>query len=334
MLATISKFLSDDEFDVSYHLFGDENQLENFLPKGRKVVWHKGKTHVSGFISTARRVLREERPQVVYASLMCLNWRLVLASLGMKVRIILRSENYVETQSFFQKLRLCLAYQRAHIIIAQTEEMRQGIVRKLFVSPGKVLTLPNPIDKDYINRSMENVANPYPAEGGIRYVAVGRFARAKGFDVLVKAFALVRRRQPEAKLTFVGNCEYDHGHFQEILNLVGTLNLGDAVKFEGFQKNPYPYMRYADCYVLSSRIEGLPNVMLEALYLKTPVAATTCIPVIGRIIENGKNGFLAEPDNPESLADAMVNASGIGRIETTYEGTEASKFVNLFRTVQ
>lgn len=330
VLVTISKFLPDDEFDVSYQLFGNLNQIEAFLPRGRRRIWHHTQSHVSQFISIARRVIKDEKPDVVFASEMPYNWRLVLASMGSKARIVLRSENYVETQSFAQKVRLRIAYQFADSIIAQTEEMRQGIIRKLFVRPGKVITLPNPIDKDYINRNMDGATSPYSDRDGIKYVAVGRFARVKGFDILVRAFALVKEKQPHALLHIVGNCEYDPQYYRELLGLVDVLHLGNDVKFEGFQNNPYPYMRYADCYVLSSRNEGLPNVMLEALYLQTPVAATTCIPVIARIVKDGENGFLAETENPASLAQAMINASGMGRIVSKYAGTEAQSFVDLF----
>lgn len=64
--------------------------------------------------------------------------------------------------------------------------------------------------------------------------------------------------------------------------------MSDCVFCVGFKNNPYVYMKHADCFVLSSRNEGLPNVMIEALYLGTPVAAYKCIPVIERIVDEGK----------------------------------------------
>ena len=89
-------------------------------------------------------------------------------------------------------------------------------------------------------------------------------------------------------------------------------------------------MQNADCYVLSSRNEGLPNVMIEALYLGTPVAAMKCIPVIERIISEGKTGYLAEKENIDSLADAMIKACRLGKVQTTYYANSEMVFRQIF----
>ena len=89
-------------------------------------------------------------------------------------------------------------------------------------------------------------------------------------------------------------------------------------------------MQNADCYVLSSRNEGLPNVMIEALYLGTPVAAFKCIPVIERIISEGRSGFLASKENIEELGEAMLKACKLGRIQTSYAADTESVFLEIF----
>ena len=92
-------------------------------------------------------------------------------------------------------------------------------------------------------------------------------------------------------------------------------------------------MKNADCFVLSSRNEGLPNVMIEALYLGTPVAAMKCVPVIERIVEEGKNGFLAAKGNVAELADAMLNAYKLGRITSTYAPHTEEFFCQIFENL-
>ena len=82
--------------------------------------------------------------------------------------------------------------------------------------------------------------------------------------------------------------------------------------------------------MLSSRNEGLPNVLIESLYLGTPVAATKCIPVIERIVRDGQDGFLAETENVESLANAMLKASSLGRVESCYQAAGLDEFQRLF----
>lgn len=327
--ATISKFLPDDDFEVIYHLFGPENQMEEFLPSVRISVWHKQAKNVTNLISEVRRIVKEEKPDIVFSSLMPYNWRIALATLRLPCKLIFRSNNYIYTQSFFQKLRLAFAYRRADKIIAQTEEMREGIIKTLFISKKKVITLANPIDEDYINKKLLYVKSPY-REDCLNYVGIGRFHEAKGFDILIKAFAKVVKEKPNAVLYLVGHYTDNPQYFNLVLNLINQYQLQDKVKIEGFQNNPYKYMKFADCFVLSSRIEGLPNVLIEALYTGTPVAATTCVPVISRIMDDGVNGFLAQKENPDSLAEAMIKASGLGRIQSTYNQSSRQSFKDLF----
>ena len=113
-------------------------------------------------------------------------------------------------------------------------------------------------------------------------------------------------------------------------NFVKHNELQGSVEFTGFKSNPYIYMKNADCFVLSSRNEGLPNVMIEALYLGTPVAAFKCIPVIERIVSEGRTGYLASKENVEELAAAMEKAVTLGRIETTYNANSEEKFRKIF----
>ena len=98
----------------------------------------------------------------------------------------------------------------------------------------------------------------------------------------------------------------------------------------GYKSNPYPYIKYADCFVLSSRWEGLPNVLIESLHLGTPVAAFKCVPVVERIVEQGINGFVATPENVDSLAGAMDKALLLGRISSSYSGASVEEFKKLF----
>ena len=92
-------------------------------------------------------------------------------------------------------------------------------------------------------------------------------------------------------------------------------------------------MKNADCFVLSSRNEGLPNVLIEALYLGTPAAATICIPAVTRIVEVGKTGYLARPEDVNSLAEAMLNAVQLGRIQSDYPMDTMIEFNKLFLNI-
>ena len=89
-------------------------------------------------------------------------------------------------------------------------------------------------------------------------------------------------------------------------------------------------MKYCDCFVLPSRIEGLPNVLIEAMYIGKPVVASVCIPVIDRMVENGYNGYKVQPEQPEQMATAMEKALLLKNFQMTFHLAEPKDFVKLF----
>ena len=91
-----------------------------------------------------------------------------------------------------------------------------------------------------------------------------------------------------------------------MVQLTKELKVSNKVHFHGYIKNPYPYYKFADLFVLSSKWEGLPNVVLESLFLKTPVVVTNCIPYLGKIIKSGKNGYIVEYGDYQSMANAIL----------------------------
>lgn len=331
MSVTITKSLDRDKFKVQYYLVGDfEDErapLKQFIPDDLSV-------HCIGSCSSILLILKfffilaKEKPDVVFASVLNINNKLLLLrKLFRHVKFVIRCDNYLYTYNDIQRRIILKTYPNADIIIAQTEEMKQELIDEIHISEDKVVALQNPVDTETINKKIQTGKNPYSADDKVRYVASGRFAHQKGFDLLVEAFAIVKKQRPETELYIVGRndggCE---DYYNEVKQLIEKHGLQDSVKCVGFQNNPYVYIKYADCFVLSSRWEGLPNVMIESLYLGTPVAAFKCIPVIGRIVTDGADGYLAEKENVESLAKAMMKASELGRVKSVYKSASMDDF--------
>lgn len=331
MSVTITKSLDRDKFKVEYYLLGggeDERApLKQFIPDDLSV-------HCIGFCSSILLILKfffilaKEKPDVVFASVLNINNKLlVLRKLFRHVKFVIRCDNYLYTYNDKQRRIILKTYPNADIIIAQTEEMKQELIDEMHISEDKVVVLQNPVDTETINKKIQTGKIPYSDDGKVRYVASGRFAYQKGFDLLVEAFAIVKKQQPEAELYIVGRNDGGfEDYYNEVKQLIEKHGLQDSVKCVGFQNNPYVYIKYADCFVLSSRWEGLPNVMIESLYLGTPVAAFKCIPVIGRIVTDGADGYLAEKENVESLAKAMMKASELGRVISVYKSANMDDF--------
>lgn len=331
MSVTITKSLDRDKFKVEYYLVGDfEDErapLKQFIPDDLSV-------HCIGSCSSILLILKfffilaKEKPDVVFASVLNINNKLlVLRKLFRHVKFVIRCDNYLYTYNDKQRRIILKTYPNADIIIAQTEEMKQELIDEMHISEDKVVVLQNPVDTETINKKIQTGKIPYSDDGKVRYVASGRFAYQKGFDLLVEAFAIVKKQQPEAELYIVGRNDGGfEDYYNEVKQLIEKHGLQDSVKCVGFQNNPYVYIKYADCFVLSSRWEGLPNVMIESLYLGTPVAAFKCIPVIGRIVTDGADGYLAEKENVESLAKAMMKASELGRVISVYKSASMDDF--------
>lgn len=330
---TIGKNLDRTKFDVFFCLIGCETNvlsIEQFIPPYYKVFRLPG---VNGFKAIVYywMILRKEKPDIVFSSIMHANTKLLACSLLLKkMKFIVRNNNYLYTLSKRQLLLLKIFYRYADAIVAQTQEMALELTNKLRLPSEKVFALQNPIDKQNIDEK-KDCPSPFKRLSNPIYVACGRFHPVKGFDILIKAFAMVLQRQPNAELHILGKISSEcESFYQTILSLVQELQLSQKVFFDGFQLNPYVYIKNASCFVLSSRNEGLPNVLVESLYLGTPVAATKCIPVIERIVRDGIDGCLAESENVESLANAMLKASLLGRVESSYQAAGLDEFQRLF----
>lgn len=202
---------------------------------------------------------------------------------------------------------------------------------ELGLKPDKIAVLHNLLDTELI-QSKANQISPFPTDTKTRFVSVGRFAPQKGFDILIKAFKYVNDELPDSELYIIGSYDGSGSNVYEELNdLIDRLKLNGKVIFTGYTDNPYRYIKNASVYVLSSRYEGLPNVLVEAQFLSTPSAAVKCIPIISRMIEDGKNGFLADTENPESLAKAMISASKMNNVIPVYKSSSREDFINIFK---
>ena len=132
--------------------------------------------------------------------------------------------------------------------------------------------------------------------------AMGRLTNQKGFDVLIKAFKIFSEKYPDYKLKIFGE-----GKERENLeNLVSELNLEKKVFLVGNKKDAIYEIAKSKFFVLSSRLEGMPNALLEAMATKTPCIATDCEYGPREIISNYVNGILVPVDDISSLSEKMI----------------------------
>jgi glycosyltransferase involved in cell wall biosynthesis len=185
-------------------------------------------------------------------------------------------------------------------VTAVSRDSAFGITRRLLAPAVEVLA-PG-IDVDAV---VEAAAAPIAHDRSTppRYCCVARHDRAKGVDVLIRAFPDVRAAIPDATLTLVGGGD----ELEPNRRLAAGLGLGDAISFVGVVANSAPYIRRADVIVLPSRREGLPIVALESLALGRPLVATA-VGGTPSVVRDGQTGWLVPPEDPVALAGAMIEA--------------------------
>ncbi len=191
-------------------------------------------------------------------------------------------------------------YKNFHQIICQSNYMRDDLIKFFNLPKEKMVVINNPVDIDKIERlSIEKISREFNPKT-INLVAVGGLSEVKRFDLLLETFAHLGDRYT---LTIIGKGEKE----KELRALSRELSIDKTVFFEGQQSNPYSYMKKADILVLTSALEGFPNVLLEANSCGTPVVAFNAPGGIGEIVVEGFNGHLVPPQNIEKLVATILS---------------------------
>lgn len=199
---------------------------------------------------------------------------------------------------FTYKLAYKLGYQSIDLLICQTELMDENLkaaVPSLY-NRFKVRVIPNPIDLD--NAAERGNATPPIGIQKPFIVAAGRLIPEKGFDILIKAFNNLNVQ--DIVLVILGDGK-ERGHLEALSD---TLEIRDRVYLPGNVTNVYPYFRDAKLCVVSSRIEGFPNVLLQMMSQNANVVSTVCAGGISSI----PGLITCEADSITDLQNAIRSA--------------------------
>jgi glycosyltransferase involved in cell wall biosynthesis len=205
----------------------------------------------------------------------------------------------------FKRYLIQNSYRWVDGVVACSQGVADDLIHTTGVSLDKVHVIYNPIVIDHIlAKAQEPIQHPwFTSDAPPVILGIGRLVKQKDFPTLIRAFFQVRQ-QKQAKLIILGEGEQRC----ELEALIEELGLKNDVDLPGFQCNPHTYMAKSSLFVLSSRYEGAPNVLLEALEIGIQVVSTDCNSGPADILECGKYGRLTPLNDPQSLADAILEA--------------------------
>ena len=215
----------------------------------------------------------------------------------------------------FKRRILHRLYNKSSQVLAVSDGAREAAVRFYGIQPDRIATLLNGVDVEWIQQqaslpihdSWWTGEKSKPAASRIfRVVTAGRLNHQKGFHLLIAAMTQVRHKlsDVEFRVAILG----DGPDRDALQKQIEELNLQDTVRLTGFQTNAIAWYRSADVFVLPSLIEGMPNVLLEAMACGTAVISTDCQSGPAEILNNGQYGTLIPTDNVSALRDSLMAA--------------------------
>ena len=259
------------------------------------------------------RYLGRNRPKALLSTLEHTNVMAVLAArLVGGIRVVVREANTpssdlagMGTKGRALRAAMRWAYRRADSVVAVSRGVSDGLVSALGLRPDRIRVIFNPVLTPRVLEGARAVPDhPWFADGETPVVlGVGRLSEQKGFDVLLRAFADVRARE-RCRLVILGDGPLREG----LVDLAVELGVREDVDLPGFAANPFAHMARCGVFVLSSRWEGLPNVLIQALASGAQVVATDCPSGPSEVLDDGRYGRLVPVDDVAAMAAAIAEA--------------------------
>jgi glycosyltransferase involved in cell wall biosynthesis len=247
-------------------------------------------------VTRLRRALLTSHPDAVISFGDSTNCLTLLAAMGTGLRIIVSERSdprRLPIGRSWAALRRRL-YPRALAVVVQTHRVAPWA--REFVPEQRVHVIPN-----FVRVPKVKAARGSGANGARQVAAVGRLSSEKGFDLLLRAFARCAQRHPEWSLVIAG----DGPSRRQLEVQAADAGLAERVHFPGLVRDVDTLLARSDLFVLSSRFEGFPNVLVEAMSVGLAPVAFDCDSGPAEIIRNGVDGVLVPPEDVDALSNEL-----------------------------
>ena len=286
----------DCPHDPVYHALDDRVKLVRLGRAGEER--QRRLLYLGKRIVRLRAALRRERPQVTLSFLTKINVQTLLATWGTGLKIVACERNNPAMQSAHNvwNVLLGLLLARADAFVVQTDRALRQVPRR---ARARAIVIPNPITRP-ATVVTDELKRPY------RLVAVGRLTPQKGFDLLIDAFARVAARHSDWLLDLWG----EGSERARLQTMIDAASLTGRMKLRGNSLQQGGWAQDASAFVLSSRWEGFPNALGEAMACGLPVIASDCAFGPREMIRHGYDGMLVGQDDVAALARAIDRVMG------------------------
>lgn len=313
-MATVASGLADRGVPVELLLARAEGPYLSQLHAAVQVRDLHARSATQALLPLAR-VLRQSQPAVLLSAMSHAN---IVASLahrlaGSRARLVLServnlSALYEQSQDWRLRLTRHLmrwTYPRADCLVAVSQGVADDLLQHVAVPADRVLAIPNPVvDATLLAQAQQAPQHPWLLDGSTPVVlAAGRLTPQKDFATLIDAFASLERGR-SLRLLILG----EGPERPALLQRAQALGVADRVSLPGFVANPFAAMRAASLFVLSSRYEGLPGVLIQAMACGTRVVSTDCPSGPREVLHGGRWGRLVPVGDAAALAAAMAAA--------------------------
>ena len=312
VILDIATELANRGVPVDLVLVKAEGHYLDLVPKGVRLIDLNSHRAAASLLKLVRYIRREQPiallSTLTQASVIALVAKLLL---GGRLRIVTRIANtYSEelatgTFKHRQALRLLKAlFPVADGIVAVSQGVADDLIELHPAIASRVTTIYNPVARaEIVKQSVAPVNHTwFETDNAPVVLSVGRLAKVKDHATLLRAFAEVLRSR-QARLLILG----EGPEHENLLALAVLLGVSQQVDLPGFKVNPFAYMSKARVFALSSRYEGFPNVLVQAMACGTPVVSTDCRSGPREILEDGKWGRLVPVGDWHSMAEAIID---------------------------
>ncbi|WP_415327547.1 glycosyltransferase [Chryseobacterium sp. MMS23-Vi53] len=301
IVTTIANHLSRDRFEPKILLLRKKGGYLKILKDDVEII-DVDTERIRHSLKPILREIYRRKPDIVFSGFGEVNAYLSLfIKLFPKTKFIARETNVVTQHVTRKEIKFFYNfYNNYDKIIAQSDDMMNDLTGNFKIKSNKIIKINNPVDFDFIDQKLAVSSKPECYKYNYKnVVAIGNLSARKGFDNLLKVFS--RLKNENILLHILGD-----GQDREVLHQMKDFLGLENVIFHGRQENPYQFLKYADLFILSSRYEGFPNVLLEAGACGTYSLANNCPGGINEIIQDNTNGEISDIENHEDFSQIIM----------------------------